>query len=59
MRPKPQRLQDTVSKASPVLPSLLAMTCAERSPQQGQAVWAFRGVPVAVLAGAKVVIGAL
>jgi hypothetical protein len=52
-------LQDTVSKASPVLPSLLAMTCAERSPQQGQAVWAFRGVPVAVLAGSKVVIGAL
>jgi hypothetical protein len=27
------------------------MTCDEHSPQQGQGVWAFRGVPVALLAG--------
>jgi hypothetical protein len=32
------------------------MTCAERSPQQGQGVWAFKGLPVAWLAGKLVLI---
>jgi hypothetical protein len=48
MRPRPQSLQETVIKASFVLPSLLAMTWDDLLPQLGQAVSAFLSVPVLV-----------
>jgi hypothetical protein len=57
MRPKPQSLQETVIKASLVLPSRSAMIRAELPPQLGQGVSAFNCVPESFLSEIEVMGG--
>jgi hypothetical protein len=55
LRPKPQSLQETVIKASLVLPSRLAMIRAELPPQLGHGVLAFKSVPESFLREIEVI----